>query len=100
VKQSLKAIGEELSEIVSGSTASSPDVEVRIYLKICAYLNSMLCVNVKAIGEELSEIVSGSTASSPDTDVVYVRKHGPVGSEGRNKFRKQSVNNVRSWVKF
>jgi uridine kinase len=99
VNQSLKAIGEELSEIVSGSTASSPDVEVRIYLKIRAYLNSKLCLNLKAIGEEFSEIVSGFTASSPDTDVVYIQKRGPVGSEGRVKFRKQSVNNVRSWVK-
>jgi uridine kinase len=99
VNQSLKAIGEELSEIVSGSTASLPDVEVHIYLKIRAYLNSRLCLNLKAIGEELSEIVSGSTASSPDTDVVYIRKHGPVRSEGRVKFREQSVKNVRSWVK-
>jgi hypothetical protein len=39
-------------------------------MKIRAYLNSRLCVNLKAIGEDLSEIVSGSTASSPDTDVV------------------------------
>jgi hypothetical protein len=70
VNQSLKAICEELSEIVSGSTASPPDIEVRMYLKIRAYLNGRLCVNLKAIGEELSEIVSGSTASSPDTDVV------------------------------
>jgi hypothetical protein len=90
VNQSLKAIGEELSEIVSGSTASSPDV-VRIYLKIRAYLNSRLCLNLKAIGEELVEIVSGSTASLPDTDVAYVRKHGPVRSEGRVNFRKQLV---------
>jgi hypothetical protein len=98
-KQSLKAIGEELSEIVSGFTASSPDIELRIYLKIRAYLNSRLCLNLKAIGEELSEIVSGSTASSPDTEVVYMRKHGPVGSEGRVKIREQAVNNVRSWDK-
>jgi hypothetical protein len=31
--QNFKAIGEELSEIVSGSTASSPDIDVPIYLK-------------------------------------------------------------------
>jgi hypothetical protein len=90
--QNLKGIGEELSEIVSGSTASSPDIEVRMDLKIRAYLNSRLWLNLKAIGEELSEIVSGSTASLPDTDVVYIRKHGPVRSEGCVKFRKQSVN--------
>jgi hypothetical protein len=43
VCKNLKAIGEELSEIVSGSTASSPDID------------GTLCPNFKAIGEELSE---------------------------------------------
>jgi hypothetical protein len=50
----LKAIGEELSEIISGSTASSPDIDVPIYLKTRAYSNATLCQNFKAIGEELS----------------------------------------------
>jgi hypothetical protein len=31
--KNLKAIGEELSETVSGSTASSPNIEVAMYLK-------------------------------------------------------------------
>jgi hypothetical protein len=73
----LKAIGEELSEIVSGSTASSPDIHVPIYVKARMYLSATLCKNLKAIGEqrselgqslkaigeEVSEIVAGSTAS-------------------------------------
>jgi hypothetical protein len=44
-------------EIVSGSTASSPDIAVPIYVKTRAYLNGTLCENLKAIGEELWEIV-------------------------------------------
>jgi hypothetical protein len=52
--QNLKAIGEELSEIVSGSTASSPDIDV-LYIYKHAYSNATLCQNFKAIGEELSE---------------------------------------------
>jgi hypothetical protein len=67
--KNLKAIVDELSEMVSCSTASSPDIDVPIYLKSRAYLNGRLCKNLKAIGEELSEIVSGPTASSPDIEV-------------------------------
>jgi hypothetical protein len=68
----LKAIGDELWEIVSGSTASSPDIDVHISIKTPAYSNPTLCQNLKAIGEELSENVLGSTASSPDIDVLYI----------------------------
>jgi hypothetical protein len=75
-----------LWQIVSGSTASSPDIDVLyIYIYINtrvspdlitrAYLNAKFCQNLKATGEELSEIVSGSTPSPADTGVVHVLKH-------------------------
>jgi hypothetical protein len=44
-----EAIGEEFSDIISGSTASQPDVST------LAYSNAALFQNFKVIGEEVSE---------------------------------------------